>query len=86
MYQVLSGVIFLHAQSIAHRDVELSNVLLNPNGCIKLIYFGIVWEDGERGKGDEKETDAGWGDPWPKCRKRTHLTMTPSRSTSGTQE
>lgn len=73
MYQVLTGVAFLHAQRIAHRDIKPTNVLLNPNGCIKLIDFGIVWEDEERGKGDEKETDTNQGDLWPENRERMYF-------------
>ena len=73
MYQVLSGIAFLHTQRIAHRDIKPGNVLLNPNGCIKLIDFGIVWKDEERGKGDGKETDAKRGDLWPEYRERMYF-------------
>jgi serine/threonine protein kinase len=48
-YQTLSALAFLHdeARNIAHRDIKPNNILLTPDGCVKLIDFGIVWKETE---------------------------------------
>lgn len=38
-----SALIFLHTRSIAHRDLNPSNVALTPQGHATLIDFGTVW-------------------------------------------
>ncbi|KAG1842246.1 kinase-like domain-containing protein [Suillus subalutaceus] len=48
MYQILSGVTFLHETAkIAHRDIKPSNILLTLSGRVQLIDFGISWKEGE---------------------------------------
>jgi len=39
--QMLNGVNHCHLAGVAHRDLRLENVLLNDEGCIKLINFGL---------------------------------------------
>lgn len=39
--QVLQGLQVLHDSSIVHRDVKLSNILVNSSGAVKLADFGI---------------------------------------------
>ena len=40
--QVLDGVQALHAQSIFHRDLKLSNILVPADNQVKIIDFGLA--------------------------------------------
>lgn len=40
--QLVSGVAFLHANAIMHRDLKTSNILLNNRGQLKLADFGMA--------------------------------------------
>ena len=40
--QILSGLSVLHSQQIIHRDIKGSNILVNPDGCLKLADFGVA--------------------------------------------
>ncbi len=42
MYQILSGINYLHQNRIFHRDIKPCNILLEENGLIKLADFGLA--------------------------------------------
>lgn len=42
MYQLLSGVGYLHSMFILHRDLKTSNLLLSSNGTLKICDFGMA--------------------------------------------
>ena len=41
MYQILSGVDFLHTHRIAHRDLKPQNILISNLGQVKITDFGL---------------------------------------------
>lgn len=60
MIQTLFALAFLHQDhKIAHRDIKPGNIMFSEEGCVKLIDFGVAYED----RDVEKR-----GDLWPECK------------------
>jgi len=42
IYQVAAGMAAAHAQKVIHRDLKPSNILMDKNGLVKVVDFGIA--------------------------------------------
>lgn len=40
MYQILSGLAWIHSKKIAHRDLKPENILVTSDGTVKICDFG----------------------------------------------
>lgn len=40
--QIVKGVAYMHAKEYCHRDLKLTNILIDHNGLVKIIDFGFA--------------------------------------------
>jgi len=52
-YQALSALAYIHGEGIAHRDVNPHNIMLDWDGTLKLIDFGIAYTGGDDSSEDD---------------------------------
>ncbi len=46
--QIASALVYLHSRGIVHRDLKPDNVIVTPDGRIKLLDFGIAMDEAAR--------------------------------------
>jgi serine/threonine protein kinase len=44
----------MHDQGVAHRDINPRNIMIDWDGTVKIIDFGLAWTGGDKNKGEEK--------------------------------
>lgn len=42
LFEIAQGLQTLHSINLVHRDLKLSNILLDSNDCVKLTDFGLT--------------------------------------------
>ncbi|KZV07079.1 mitogen-activated protein kinase kinase kinase YODA-like [Dorcoceras hygrometricum] len=40
--QILAGLAYLHDKNTVHRNIRGANILVDSNGCLKLVEFGMA--------------------------------------------
>ena len=65
VYQVICGLEYLHdlEEPVGHRDIKPRNVLIEMKGCVKLIDFGIAYQE---------STSAETGNLWPETKDKMY--------------
>jgi CTD kinase subunit alpha len=41
-YEILEGLLYMHAMGIMHRDLKAANILVAQNGRVKITDFGLA--------------------------------------------
>ena len=60
-YQLIAAVAYLHAQGIAHRDINPNNLVISRQGRLVLIDFGLALAEGETDDGQKLMHEVGTG-------------------------
>lgn len=60
LYQVLAGICHTHACSLMHRDLKPQNVLVNPDGRLKIADLGLARVYGTLGRPYTAEVVTVW--------------------------
>jgi serine/threonine protein kinase len=53
IFQSILGIAHMHDQGVAHRDINPRNVMIDWDGTIKIIDFGLAWTGGDQQEGVE---------------------------------
>jgi serine/threonine protein kinase len=53
IFQLLLAIAHMHDRGIAHRDINPRNIMIDWDGTIKIIDFGLAWTGGDQ-NGEEK--------------------------------
>ncbi|MCU1291976.1 MAG: hypothetical protein JWP08_826 [Bryobacterales bacterium] len=57
MYQVAEGLMYAHARGVIHRDIKPGNIMVLPDGDVKIMDFGIARLLGNTGARKTREGD-----------------------------
>ena len=63
LFEILMGLLYLHSNDKAHRDLCPNNIMLSNAGLVKLIDFGQCWEFNNPNKGDTTVGTSGYQSP-----------------------
>lgn len=55
IFQTLLAMAHMHERGIAHRDINPRNIMIDWDGTVKLIDFGLAWTGGDRQEKMEDE-------------------------------
>lgn len=50
IFQSLLAIAHMHDQGIAHRDINPRNIMIDWDGTLKIIDFGLAWTGGDQDK------------------------------------
>ena len=53
IFQSILGLAHMHDQGVAHRDINPRNIMIDWDGTVKIIDFGLAWTGGDK-EGDER--------------------------------
>jgi len=70
--QAVSGFSYLHAQEVLHRDIRMSNLLVNNNGLLKVIDFGFGKEVNSFSDFDKSISLSAWCKPPKEFKERRY--------------